>query len=132
MNILELKKIRDTFNISREEMAEIIGVTKETLNTWEYRTKEIPKNKTERIKYVFPVYFRQKSKDTIDSFNTNIDNRGDNNNFFASSNSEKRGIKELKLEVERLKKEMLLKDREISLLQRELKIKDKEIKLLNK
>ncbi len=131
MNILELKKIRDTFNISREEMAEIIGITKDTLNTWEYRTKEIPKNKCERIKYVFPMYFEQKSKDIIDSFNTNIDNTGNNNNFFAGSNSEGKDIKGLQLEIISLKKELKFKNKEILLLKKELELKDKEIQLLN-
>lgn len=56
MNVLELKKFRSTQNLSREELAEAIGITIETLNTWEYRTKKIPSDKVERVKYVFNMY----------------------------------------------------------------------------
>lgn len=56
MNVLELKKFRSTQNLSREELAEAIGITIETLNTWEYRTKKIPNDKVERVKYVFNMY----------------------------------------------------------------------------
>ncbi|MFV0565634.1 MAG: S24 family peptidase [Flavobacteriaceae bacterium] len=45
MNILELKEIRNKLGLSRGDFAEKIGVSKETLDTWEYRTKEIPDDK---------------------------------------------------------------------------------------
>ncbi len=101
MNVLELKKIRDFLGISREEMAEKIGVTKDTLSNWEYRTKEIPKDKENSIKYVFDTYFENFSDNSI-----KIKNKGDKNNFFADENSNQYGIAEL-LEIIKKKDEQI-------------------------
>jgi transcriptional regulator with XRE-family HTH domain len=56
MNILELKEIRNKKGLSRKEFANKIGITKDTLDTWEYRTKVIPLDKIEHIKHVFNMY----------------------------------------------------------------------------
>lgn len=61
MNILELKKIRNTYNLSRIEFAEKLNISKDTLDLWEYRNKEVPSDKIEYIKNVFNMYF-DKSK----------------------------------------------------------------------
>jgi DNA-binding XRE family transcriptional regulator len=57
MNIIDLKKIRKIFKISREDMAKDLSISLETLNNWEYRTKEIPEDKLNSIKYVYKTYF---------------------------------------------------------------------------
>jgi len=57
MNIIDLKKIRKIFKISREDMAKNLSISLETLNNWEYRTKEIPEDKLNSIKYVYKTYF---------------------------------------------------------------------------
>ncbi|SHF16602.1 helix-turn-helix domain-containing protein [Chryseobacterium vrystaatense] len=57
MNIIELKKIRNTYGLSRPAFAEKLNISKDTLDLWEYRNKEIPADKEEYIKYVFSEYF---------------------------------------------------------------------------
>lgn len=57
MNIIELKNIRKKLKISREDMANDLSISLETLNNWEYRTKEIPEDKINSIKYVYKTYF---------------------------------------------------------------------------
>ena len=39
MNILYLKDFREKYNIDRETQAEMLDVTIDTLNNWEYRTE---------------------------------------------------------------------------------------------
>ena len=56
MNILELKEFRDINEISRDQLAEILGVSIDTLNHWEYRTKKIPKTKQKHFSYVINSY----------------------------------------------------------------------------
>ena len=63
MNIIELKNIRKKLNISREDMANDLSLSLETLNNWEYRTKEIPEDKINSIKYVYKTYFNSNSND---------------------------------------------------------------------
>ncbi len=82
MNILELKKIRKFLKISRKEMANELNISLETLNDWEYRTKEIPENMINGIKYVFDTYFNR-SKSTI-SITQN--NKSGNNTSNINSN----------------------------------------------
>lgn len=57
MNILELKKIRNKYNLKREDLADKLEMSLETLNTWEYRDKKIPEDKVDFIKSVFSMYF---------------------------------------------------------------------------
>lgn len=57
MNIKELKKIRNRFNLKRQDLAEKLNISLETLNTWEYRDKEIPEDKIEFVRSVFSMYF---------------------------------------------------------------------------
>ena len=52
MNLLQLKDFRETKGISRDDLAELIGISINTLNNWEYRFKEIPKNKDKHIQYI--------------------------------------------------------------------------------
>lgn len=63
MNIIELKNIRKKLKISREDMANELSISLETLNNWEYRTKEIPEDKINSIKYVYKTYFDCGSND---------------------------------------------------------------------
>ncbi|WP_291095561.1 MULTISPECIES: S24 family peptidase [unclassified Empedobacter] len=63
MNIIELKNIRKKLKISREDMANDLSISLETLNNWEYRTKEIPEDKINSIKYVYKTYFDCGSND---------------------------------------------------------------------
>lgn len=63
MNIIELKKIRKKLKISREDMANDLSISLETLNNWEYRTKEIPEDKSNSIKYVYKTYFNSTTED---------------------------------------------------------------------
>lgn len=56
MSVLILKDFRDKYNIDRDEQADLLGISIDTLNNWEYRTKKIPKNKLKNIEYVFSMY----------------------------------------------------------------------------
>ncbi|MGV0964942.1 S24 family peptidase [Empedobacter falsenii] len=49
--------------VSRESMANDLSISLETLNNWEYRTKEIPEDKINSIKYVYKTYFDSNSND---------------------------------------------------------------------
>ena len=66
MNTLELQKIRHKFGLSRKELATRLGVTIETLNTWEYRTKIVPEDKVKRIEYVFNMYYEESTSTLIE------------------------------------------------------------------
>jgi len=59
MNIEELKKIRNRYNLNRKSFAEKLEISKDTLDLWEYRNKEIPVDKIEYIQYVFSDYFKE-------------------------------------------------------------------------
>ncbi len=63
MNIIDLKNIRKKLKVSRESMANDLSISLETLNNWEYRTKEIPEDKINSIKYVYKTYFDSNSND---------------------------------------------------------------------
>lgn len=69
MNILYLKDFREKFDISREVHAEMLGVSMDTLNNWEYRTKKIPKTKIKHIEYVTNTYLEKEP--TKKNANTN-------------------------------------------------------------
>jgi len=64
MNLLQLKDFRETKGISRDDLAELIGISINTLNNWEYRFKEIPKNKYKHIKYIIETY-NNKEKEIV-------------------------------------------------------------------
>lgn len=70
MNIIDLKNIRKNLKISREDMANELSISLETLNNWEYRTKEIPEDKINSIKYVYKTYFNSDSNDEYIEFET--------------------------------------------------------------
>ncbi|MEE9408221.1 MAG: hypothetical protein V3V28_09115 [Polaribacter sp.] len=65
MNVLHLKEFREKYNIDREEQAKMLGITIDTLNNWEYRTKKIPKTKIKHIEYVFNTYLENKPIENI-------------------------------------------------------------------
>lgn len=62
MNILDLKDFRDKNNISREKLAEILEISIDTLNHWEYRTGKIPKTKQKHFMYVINSYLKKDKK----------------------------------------------------------------------
>ncbi len=67
MSVKILKEFRETNGISREEQAEILRVTIETLNNWEYRKKEIPKSKQTYVKKTLNTYINNTSPEKNDN-----------------------------------------------------------------
>ena len=61
MNVLELKNFREDNGISRENLAEMIGISINTLNNWEYRFAKLPKNKIKHIKYIMDTYLEKEN-----------------------------------------------------------------------
>ena len=60
MKLLDLKKFREKNGISRENLSEMIGISINTLNNWEYRFQKVPKNKEKHIEYVIKTYIEEK------------------------------------------------------------------------
>ena len=61
-----LKYIRTRCNISLSELAEIIGVTRQALNSWENGKKDIPEQRREQLASFFGVekeYFGEISEE---------------------------------------------------------------------
>jgi transcriptional regulator with XRE-family HTH domain len=50
MNFLELKIFREELGVSREDLANMLDISINTLNTWEYRTNKIPNKNIKKIK----------------------------------------------------------------------------------
>lgn len=65
MDISIIKDIRESYNLNREEFAEKLDITVDTLNTWEYRTKKIPKRKIQYIEKIFSAFFNGDEISTI-------------------------------------------------------------------
>ena len=59
MSVLFLKEFRDINQMTREDQAEILGITLDTLNTWEYRNKKIPKSKELYVKNILNTYVKK-------------------------------------------------------------------------
>ena len=64
MSVKILKDFRDNYYISREKQADLLGIKIETLNTWEYRNKSIPKMKLIHVERVFNT-FKKELKDSL-------------------------------------------------------------------
>lgn len=60
MSVLILKDFRDKYGVDRDAQAEMLNISIDTLNNWEYRTKKIPKSKLKNIEYVFSMYKKDK------------------------------------------------------------------------
>jgi len=72
MNILDLKDFRDKNNFSREKLAEILEISIDTLNHWEYRTGKIPKTKQKHFMYVINSYLKKDEKETYEKNKKNV------------------------------------------------------------
>ena len=51
-----LKNFRDFNGVSRQEQADLLGISLNTLNNWEYRSKGIPAIKSKHVEYVLNSY----------------------------------------------------------------------------
>jgi transcriptional regulator with XRE-family HTH domain len=68
MSVLDLKKIRNKLGLKRQELAELLNISIETLNTWEYRDKKVPEDKVEYINSVINMYMSKiYAPNTVDS-----------------------------------------------------------------
>ena len=56
MNFLELRNFREKIGISREDLAKMLDISINTLNTWEYRTNKIPNKNIKKIKDIIKVH----------------------------------------------------------------------------
>lgn len=61
MTVLDLKEFREANGISRENLAEILGISIDTLNHWEYRTGKVPKTKQKHFTYVINSYLEKEN-----------------------------------------------------------------------
>jgi transcriptional regulator with XRE-family HTH domain len=55
--MIALKLFRNMKNISLQEMADILGITKQSINQWEKGTRPIPKKRLEELGDVFDIPF---------------------------------------------------------------------------
>jgi len=61
MNFLELKVFREELGVSREDLANMLDISINTLNTWEYRTNKIPNKNIKKIKDLINLHTKKET-----------------------------------------------------------------------